>query len=111
MRLLRLSDVEIRPTDRPYRYSRWHAVVIVIVVLGGAAWAAFHAYTTGWKVGYYIASAIILFSQLMRRFVTARFRPSNWLARANDQGCFIQFRSYLNYHLPADDLTVVFLEY
>jgi len=111
MRLLRLRDTEIRHTDRVYRYSRRHAVLIVIVVLGGAAWAAFHAYATGWKVGYYIAAGIILFSQLMRRFVTARFRPSNWLARTNDEGVFIQFRSYLNYHLPPDDLTVVFLSY
>ena len=109
MRLLRLNDVEINPTDRVYRYSRWHAVLVVIVALGGAAWAAFHAYTAGWKPGYYIAGVIILFLELLRRFVTARFRPSNWLVRTNDSGIFIQFRSYLNYHLPADDPTVVVL--
>jgi hypothetical protein len=111
MRLLRLSDVEIRPTDLVYRYSRWHAVLIAIVVLGVSGWAAFHAYTAGWKPGYYIAVAVLLFLELMRRFVTARFRSSNWLARMNDEGVFIQFRSYLNYHLPADDLTVVFISY
>lgn len=111
MRLLRLSDVEIRPTDRVYRYSRWHAVLIAMAALGAAAWAAFHAYTAAWKPGYYIAVAILLFLELMRRFVTARFRSSNWLARMNDEGVFIQFRSYLNYHLPADDLTVVFISY
>jgi hypothetical protein len=111
MRLLRLSDVETRPADRVYRYSRWHAALIAIVVLGAAAWAAFHAYTAGRKPGYYIAAAILLIFELLRRFVTARFRPSNWLARTNDEGLFIQFRSYLNYHLPADDLTVVFISY
>ena len=111
MRLLRLSDVEIRPTDRVYRYSRWHAVLAAVVVLGAAAWAAFHAYTAGWKPGYYIAGAILLIFELLRRFVTARFRPSNWLARTTDEGVFIQFRSYLNYHLPADDLTVLFIAY
>lgn len=111
MRLLRLSDVGIQANDRVYRYSRWHAVLIAIVVLGAAAWAAFHAYTAGWKPGYYIAAATLLFVELLRRFVTARFRPSNWLARTNEEGIFIQFRSYLNYHLPADDLTVVFISY
>jgi hypothetical protein len=111
MRLLRLSDVETRANDRVYRYSRWHAVLIAVVVLGAAAWAACHAYTTGWKPGYYIAGAILLLLDLLRRFVTARFRPSNWLARTNDEGILIQFRSYLNYHLPADDLTVVFIAY
>ena len=48
---------------------------------------------------------------LMRRFVSARFRPSNWLVRMNDTGLFIQFRSYLNYHLPTNDLTIVFVGY
>jgi hypothetical protein len=111
MRLLRLSDVEIRPTDRVYRYSRWHAVLAAVVVLGVAAWAVIHAYTTGWKPGYYIAGAILLILELLRRFITARFRPLNWLVRTHDEGVFIQFRSYLNYHLPADDLTVVFISY
>jgi hypothetical protein len=111
MRLLRLSDVEIRPNDRVYRYSRWHAVLIAMAALGAAAWAAFHAYTAAWKPGYYIAGAILLLCELLRRFVTARFRPSNWLARTNDEGVFIQFRSYLNYHLSADNLTVVFISY
>jgi hypothetical protein len=111
MRVVRLNDVEIQANDRVYRYSRWHAVLIAIVVLGTAAWTLFHAYTAGWKPGYYIAATILLFVELLRRFVTARFRPSNWLARTNDEGVFIQFRSYLNYHLPADDLTVVFISY
>jgi hypothetical protein len=111
MRLLRLSDVEIRPNDRVYRYSRWHAMLMAMAALGAAAWAALHAYTAAWKPGYYIAGAILLLCELLRRFVTARFRTSNWLARTNDEGIFIQFRSYLNYHLPADDLTVVFISY
>lgn len=111
MRLLRLSDVEIRATDRVYRYSRWHAVLVAVGIFAVAAWAAFHAYTTGWNPGYYITGVILLILELLRRFVTARFRPSNWLARTNDEGVFIQFRSYLNYHLPADDLTVIFVSY
>jgi hypothetical protein len=47
----------------------------------------------------------------MRRFLLARLRPSNWLARMRNDGLLIQFRSYLNYHLPADVLTVVFIPY
>jgi hypothetical protein len=47
----------------------------------------------------------------MQRLITARFRPSNWLVRMSDSGLFIKFRSYLNYHLPAEDLTVVFVSY
>ena len=111
MRLLRQSDVEIRGNDRVFRYSRVHAVAIALIVLGVAGWVAFHAYTAAWKPGYYIVAAIVLFLDLMRRFVTARFRSSNWLVRLNDLGVYVQFRSYLNYHLPAEDLTVVFIPF
>jgi hypothetical protein len=54
---------------------------------------------------------LFLFLLLTRRFITARFRASNWLVRMNDAGVFVQFRSYLNYHLPPEDLTVVFLSF
>lgn len=111
MRLLRLNELEVSPNDRVFRYSRLHAMVVALATVGGTAWLVFHAYATGWKPGYYIAAVVLLFLELMRRFITARFRPSNWLARMNDSGVFIQFRSYLNYHLPAADLTVVFLNY
>lgn len=111
MRLLRQSDVEIRTNDRVFRYSRIHAIAVALIVLAIAGWVAFHAYTAAWKPGYYIAAAIVVFLDLMRRFVTARFRPSNWLVRMNDLGVYVQFRSYLNYHLPPDDLTVVFISF
>lgn len=111
MQLLRLADVQISPSDRVYSYSRTRAAVVLLIVLGTVAWLSFHAVTAGWKVGYYIAAAVLLFFLLAVRFITARFRSSNWLVRANDQAIFIQFRSYLNYHFPPEDMTVVFLSY
>ena len=111
MQLLRLADVQISPSDRVYSYSRTRAAVVLLIVLGTVAWLSFHAVTAGWKVGYYIAAAVLLFFLLAVRFITARFRSSNWLVRANDQGIFVQFRSYLNYHFPPEDMTVVFLSY
>jgi hypothetical protein len=111
VKLLRLADVEISPADRVYSYSKTRATILVVIVLGATTWLIFHSMTNGWKVGYYVAAAILLFFLLTLRFITARFRPSNWLVRANDQGTFVQFRSYLNYHFPAEDLTVVFLSY
>ncbi len=111
MRLLRLSEVETSPSDHIFCYSRARAVVMVLVALAAACWLVVHAFTTGWKLGYYLAAVTVAFLGLLQRFITARFRPSNWLVRMNDQGVFIQFRSYLNYHLPAEDLTVVFVSY
>ena len=111
MRLLRLSEVESSPNDRIYRYSRSRAVFFVVLAHAGAGWLAWDAYSTDWKPGYFIAAVILLFINFLRRFITARFRDSNWLVRTNDTGVYIQFRSYLNYHLPANDLTVVFLSF
>ena len=75
MRLLRLAEVETGPNDRVYCYSRSRAILLAMALLGAAAWLVFHAITTGWKLGYYIAAVIVLFLELMRRFFTARFRP------------------------------------
>ena len=111
MRLLRASEVETSPSDLVFSYSRARALLFVAVVLGTATWLVFHAVTTNWKPGYYIAAVILSFLELLRRFITARFRPSNWLVRMDEFGFFVQFRSYLNYHLPAGDITVVFLSY
>jgi len=64
---------------------------------------------------YYLACYLVLVLlvclMLMRRILLARLRPSNWLAQIASDGVFIQFRSYLNYQLPADDLTVVFISF
>jgi hypothetical protein len=66
---------------------------------------------SAYYIAYYISGVVFLSLFLMRRLLLARLRPSNWLARMRHDGLFIQFRSYLNYHLPAEDLTVVFIPY
>ena len=111
MRLLRLGDVDPSRRDRVFYYSRVRALVFAFVALGAGVALLLRAASAHWNAGYYLAAVILLFVLLLKRFVTARFRPSNWLVRMNDTGLFIQFRSYLNYHLPAEDLTVVFLSY
>lgn len=111
MRLLRGGDVEVSSNDRIYCHSRVRSLLIALTALFAAIALLFHTFTTGWEPGYYFAVVIVLFFVLMRRFITACFRPSNWLVRMNDMGVFVQLRSYLNYHLPAEDLTVVFIPY
>src|SRR5215472_8603114 len=111
MRLLRLAEVETNSGDRLFIHSRARALILALVVMGASAAMIDRAYSAHWNVDYYIAAMILLFLMLLRRFITARFRGSNWLVRMNDLGIFVQFRSYLNYHLPAEDLTVVFIGY
>lgn len=111
MRLLRLAEVETSSGDRLFVHSRAIALIIGLGVIGGSGALIDRAYFAHWNVGYYVAAVILLFLMLLRRFITARFRASNWLVRMNDVGIFVQFRSYLNYHLPAEDVTVVFIPF
>ena len=111
MRLLRLSDAEAGPRDHVFCYSRTRALLLGLAWMTAILALVFRAFDAHWKAGYYLAAVLFLFLLLTQRFITARFRTSNWLVRMNDEGAFIQFRSYLNYHLPPEDLTVVFLSF
>lgn len=111
MRLLRLQDVEISPNDRVFRHARLRALIIWLAGLAGSVAMFVNAFTGTWKVGYFFGPLLLLFVLLTMGYVTARFHPSNWLVRMNDLGVFIQYRSYLNYDLPPDDPSVVFLSF
>src|ERR1700722_9840620 len=108
MRLLRLQDVEIAPRDRVFRHSRMRALIDWLAGFAATAALFFNAYTRKWPPGYLFGSFLLLFVLLTLRMVTARFHPSNWLVRMNETGIYVQYRSYLNYQLPADDPSVVF---
>lgn len=111
MRLLRLQDVEISPSDRIFRHARMRALVIWLAGLAGSLAMFVNAFTGTWKAGYFFGPFLLLFVLFTMGYVTARFHPSNWLVRMNDMGIYVQYRSYLNYDLPPDDPTVVFLAF
>jgi hypothetical protein len=115
MRLLRSNEIELSPADRVFRYSPALAVLafLALASLGAAL------LLIDWKerfqfpryIGYYIAGIIFLGLVLLRRFLLARLRPSNWLVRMGSDDLLIQFRSYLNYSMPDQDVTVVAIPY
>ena len=108
MRLMRATDIPETSRDLVFRSSRLHAVILVLGCVFACAAMIFY----GWphpRLAYYISAVILFFLFLLRRFVTARFHPSNWLVRLGDGGLFIHLRSYLNERMPADDPTVMFL--
>lgn len=115
MRLLRLSEVEKSSADRAFRYSPARmALLFPGVVCLGTTLLLIH-----WEgrleslhyIAYYIFAVLLLGLALLRKFLFARFRPSNWLVRMHHAELLIQFRSYLNYSLPAEDVTVVSIPY
>jgi len=109
MRLLRLQDVEIGLNDRVFRHARLQALIVWLAGFAATTALFFHAYTGKWPPGYIFGSFLLLFVLLTLRMVTARFHPSNWLVRMNETGIYVQYRSYLNYQLPTDDPSVVFV--
>ena len=111
MRLLRLRGVDSSSSDRVFRHARVRAVIVWLAAFTGASWMFFAAFARGWKVGYIFGGFALPFLALTLRFVTARCHPSNWLVRANESGLYVQYRSYLNYQLPTEQCSVVFLSY
>jgi hypothetical protein len=109
MRLLRLQDVEIGLNDRVFRHARLQALIVWLGGFAASAALLLNAYTRKWPPGYIFGSFLLLFVLLTLRMVTARFHPSNWLVRMNETGIYVQYRSYLNYQLPTDDPSVVFV--
>lgn len=111
MRLLRLQEIEIGPNDRVFRHPRLLALVVWLAGLAAVSAMFFRAFTAKWIPGYIFGPFVLLFLLLTLRFVTARFHPSNWLVRTNETGFYVQYRSYLNYELSAEDPSVVFFSY
>ncbi len=111
MQLMQLATAPRSTRDRVFRYSPARALCVaftVICVSGGLVLAGRERQS---GLAYYVAGMLVLGLLLMRRMVLARLRPSNWLVRMSDEGLFVQFRSYLNYHFPSEDPTVVFIPY
>lgn len=92
-----------------FRWSRARAIGTILVI--GAAIATLIAFGLRQHMPllHYLAGVLGAGTLLLRRLVLARFRASNWLVRVGDTGLYVQFRSLLNHHFPADDPTVAFL--
>ena len=112
MQSLPLQEVQVGPNDRVFRHARMRALIGWLVGFALAAALFVGALTNAkWRAEYIFGPFLLLFLLLTLKFVTARFHPSNWLVRMNDSGIYVQFRSYLNYGLPSDGPSVVFLAF
>jgi hypothetical protein len=107
MQLMPLAKVQIRKSDLVYRHSPARAMVVAICMIIASVALVW----LGSGLAYYVAGVLIVSLLVMHNFILARFRLSNWLARMNDEGLYLQYRSYLNHHFPKNDPTVVFLLY
>jgi hypothetical protein len=111
MLLLQLAEIQSDPEDVVFRTSPARGAILAVGVIGACAALALAGWAKRVVALEVSAGTVFLVALLMRRFVFARFRPTNWLVRATRDGLFIQFRSYLNYHLPSHDRSVAFVPY
>jgi hypothetical protein len=111
MQLMRERDVPVGNTDRVFRSSRARAAVVYLTMLAGISWLFVAGSRKHAIVLQVFASIGLIGAYLGRRFLLARFRPSNWLVRETENGLYLHFRSYLNYHFSPDDPTVAFIPY
>jgi len=115
MTLLRASQLQPGGGDRVFRYSQWRAALLALVILSFGVGCLYFGIRqpagVSRYVSYYVGAIILLGLLTLQRYVTARFRHSNWLARLDASGLYVQFRSYLNYTVSNVDETVVFIGY
>ena len=111
VRCLRLAEVPATARDQVFRSSPARALVAAVAAICASALLVLLGWRLHSVLAYYLAGVLFLGVVVLQTFVLARFRPSNWLVRSNDEGLFVQFRSYLNYRFPIKDLTVVFIPY
>src|SRR4030095_761335 len=84
VRLRRASDIPVSERDRVFRHSRAAAIACVLVlvhVVGALLWAGTVRH---FVLAYYLVGVAALGALVLKRFVLARFRSSNWLVRLGD---------------------------
>src|SRR5919198_5371608 len=111
MKLLREDQAQAKGQGHIFRYSPERAVIAASLVAAGCLVLTFVLARRSVGLAAVVVTSLTLFMFVMRRYVLARSRPTNWLVALNDEGVFVNTRSYLNYHFPPEDRTVVFIPF
>ncbi|MSP41006.1 MAG: hypothetical protein EXR70_21155 [Deltaproteobacteria bacterium] len=111
MQLLRMTDVALNRRAQVFYHSRLRASAGGTIALAAGTGLLGYAWIQSAWLAYFGAAAILSCLLIFHQLILARFRPSNWLVRLEDDGLFVKFRSYLNDRFPEYDPTVVFLPY
>ncbi len=125
MRLLGIGDVPSRGLESRFGHRPWGALVLlamtlafvaVPVVLSTRGGGLLNGSLPWWAwvvIGPVALVALLIWLVVLNgcwRSVLACFRrSSNWVMVVAFGGLYVQFRSYLNHHFPADMPTVVYI--
>jgi hypothetical protein len=120
MKFYKLDEIATRSDDQVFKtspigkgialfiFSALALGCLGLAIRGGIAHDRVHVPS----VFLYCSAAFLgLFVWIAYAAFRASLRPSNWLLRCNSTGIIIKYRSYLNWHLPADDPQAVGFDY
>ena len=114
MKFYKLSEVPTGNDDRVFKSSSVSLFCWTFVFLGGAV--ALPALRIAGVASFRHAPLIFicvfaaffaLFGWISAKGWRASLRPGNWLVRANERGIVVNYRSFLNWRLPAEDFQAV----
>jgi hypothetical protein len=89
-----------------------HAGIGIALLLRGIRGGLIHGLGISTGVFCYGGAAVFgLLGWAALGQLRARTKPSNWLMRCNSSGVLIKYRSFLNWHLPAEHVQVVGFDY
>jgi len=127
MQLYRADQVPDLNVRRICRHSRAGSIIFFVIFAGACcvpACLGMHEAHKNWQgpwslltyipvglMALVIGLVVLLCLWGLLGLVKASFLPTNWFVKICDDGLLIQFRSYLNYRLPADVPSVVFIPY
>ena len=120
MKFYKLDDIATRSDDRVFRispigkgfaflfFSSLALGCLVMAIRGGFQHDRVHVPSL---FLYIFAAFLGIFVCFAYGAFRASLRPTNWLLRCNTQGIIVKYRSYLNWHLPADEAQAVAFDY
>lgn len=112
MNLLSLSQA---PTGQQAKFFRHGWVMPAVVIFGLVAFAVLiiceYAAGRAPKLILIFVPGFLLFLWLFTETLLCAFKPTNWLFALGLDRLWIKYRSYLNSHLPQEDLQVIELPY
>jgi len=122
MKFYRLNEIPIQRGDHVFKVSPLSKSMAVLVFFGIALaslllgmYGGFHPGKHGIDLPaglfYYISGVCAVMGLIFLGPLRASLRPTNWLLRCHQTGVLIHYRSYLNWHLPVEDLQAVGFDY
>jgi hypothetical protein len=116
MRFYRLDEVPVSPDDMVFRQSSIRSAIVALVFLVSGI-ASITCAVLKWPHNssvlffYFFGGFLSLIGLAWIFNFRATLKPTNWLMRCQLSGCFLKYRAYENWRMPADSLQIVGFEY